>query len=195
MKEIFIATRNKGKVEEIKSFLRDLQIEFLSLLDRPEIPDIEETGKTFEENALIKAKSIYDIVNIPVLADDSGLEVDYLNGEPGVYSARYAGEKATDTENCKKLLVKLENVNTENRKARFRCVLVLYNGNDIEYFNGECEGRITEKMRGSSGFGYDPLFLPAGYTKTFAELDLETKNRISHRGKALQNLRDYLQSN
>jgi len=192
MKKIFIASKNKGKTDEIKYFLKGLKIEFHSFLDKPEIPNIKETGKTFEENALIKAKAVYDIVNIPVLADDSGLEVDFLDGEPGVYSARYAGENATDLENCEKLLRKLKNIKLKDRKARFKCVLLLYDGSSVRYFNGICEGHIASQMRGKGGFGYDPLFLPEGYTKTFAELDLETKNKISHRGKALQKLRDYL---
>ena len=194
MKKIFIASKNRGKIDEIKYFLKDFEVELLSPFDLSDIPDVKETGKTFEENALIKAKAIYDKINIPVLADDSGLEVDYLNGEPGVYSARYAGLNATDVENCQKLLDKLKDAAAENRKAGFKCVLVLYDGLIEKYFEGKCRGQIINQARGSKGFGYDPVFLPNGYDKTFAELDIETKNRISHRGKALQNLRIYLQS-
>jgi XTP/dITP diphosphohydrolase len=126
--KIFIASKNNGKIKEIKSVLNPLNIEVLSLLDRPDIDDIKETGKTFQANALIKAKEVYEKVNMPVLADDSGLEVDFLNGAPGVYSARYAGENATDIQNCEKLLKQLNGVPSDKRGAKFRCVLVLIDG-------------------------------------------------------------------
>jgi XTP/dITP diphosphohydrolase len=192
MKKIFIASKNQGKVKEIKSILSGFNIEFFSLIDSPNIPDIEETGTTFEENAFIKAKAVYDKVQIPVLADDSGLEVDYLGGVPGVYSARYAGKNATDAQNCKKLLVELDGVESKNRTARFKCILVLYDGVSKRFFEGACEGNIITSPRGTGGFGYDPLFVPEGYEKTFAELDLSTKNKISHRGKALASLKKFL---
>lgn len=185
MNKIFIATKNKGKVKEIISVLNSTGIEFSSLEDRLNIPEIPETGSTFEENAFIKAKAVYDIVNIPVLADDSGLEVDYLNGAPGVYSARYSGDGATDKQNCDKLLHELEAVKPGDRTARFKCVLVLFDGTKKLVFEGSCEGSITSSQKGDGGFGYDPLFQPAGYTKTFGELGPEIKNKISHRGKAL----------
>jgi XTP/dITP diphosphohydrolase len=193
--KIFIASKNKGKIKEIKSILGGLDIEFQSLLDKPEIPDVEETGKTFEQNALIKAKAVYEKVNVPVLADDSGLEVDYLNGAPGVYSARYAGNNATDKQNCEKLLSELSLVPADKRGAEFRCVLSLVEGNNVNYFEGVCRGKITDSLRGNGGFGYDPLFIPAGYTQTFAELDLDTKNKISHRGISLGKLKDFLREN
>lgn len=193
MKKIFIASKNKGKIKEIKSVLNNFNIEFFSLIDTPDIPDIDETGSTFKENAFIKAKALFDIVHIPVIADDSGLEADYLNGEPGVYSARYAGANASDLENCEKLLSELDDVEFENRTARFKCVIILYDGISERYFDGECEGHIINYLRGDSGFGYDPLFLPQGYSKTFAELDLNTKNEISHRGKALKSLHKFLE--
>jgi XTP/dITP diphosphohydrolase len=192
MKKIFIASKNKGKVKEIISILEGSGIELFSLLDRNDIPDIEETGTTFEENAYIKAKAVCDVVKIPVLADDSGLEVDHLNGAPGVYSARYAGENASDKQNCEKLLKELEGVEHKSRTARFKCVLILFDGNNKRYFEGKCEGKIDMSPKGNGGFGYDPLFQPEGYTQTFGELGPDIKNNISHRGKALARLKKYL---
>lgn len=193
MKKIFIASKNKGKINEIRASLVGLEIEFFSLLDTPDVHDIEETGSTFEENAFIKAKAVYDMVKIPVLADDSGLEVVFLGGKPGVYSARYAGENATDLQNCEKLLTELDEVPFDERTANFRCVLVLYDGISKRCFDGICGGHIITYPRGEKGFGYDPLFLPDGFSRTFAELDMETKNKISHRGKALSSLKNFLQ--
>jgi XTP/dITP diphosphohydrolase len=196
MKEIFIASRNTGKITEIREFLDRLgsNIKLKSLLDTPEIPDIEETGSSFEENAFIKAKSVYETVNIPVIADDSGLEVDFLGGKPGVLSARYSGENASDTENCDKLLNELSRVKPSERKARFKCVIIFYGESKTEICEGTCEGLIGMKPSGTGGFGYDPLFIPTGYTKTFAELPIEVKNEISHRGKALKKLENSLKS-
>lgn len=190
MDKLYIATKNKGKVKEIQFVLKDTGIEVLSLADAPEIPDIPETGSTFEENAFIKAKAVYDIIHAPVLADDSGLEVDHLNGAPGIFSARYAGEHASDSNNCTKLLTVMNDV--ENRGAGFKCVLVLYDGNSKHVFNGVCRGSINHEPKGENGFGYDPLFIPEGYTQTFAELDAVTKNSVSHRGKALIKLKQFL---
>jgi len=190
--KIFIASRNRGKIREIENSLTGLNISFSSLLDISDIQDIKETGKTFEENALIKAQASYNKVRIPVLADDSGLEADYLKGEPGVLSARYAGEVTDDLKNCRKLLKKFHGVSSSDRKARFRCILVFLDENVPKYFEGVCNGTIIEEMRGVNGFGYDPLFVPDGFSKTFAELDLETKNKISHRGIALQKLKNFL---
>jgi XTP/dITP diphosphohydrolase len=192
MKKIFIASKNKGKVKEINSMLEGSGIELFSLLDRNDIPDIEETGSTFEENAFIKAKAVYNIVKFPVLADDSGLEVDHLNGAPGVYSARYAGENASNKQNCEKLLSELEGVEPKDRTARFKCVLILFEGSNKRYFEGTCEGKIDISPKGDGGFGYDPLFQPEGYTNTFGELGPNVKNNISHRGKALARLKRYL---
>jgi XTP/dITP diphosphohydrolase len=192
MRKIFIATKNKGKIKEISYCLNGLGIEILSMQDKPDVPDIEETGKTFEENAWIKAKEFYDIVKMPVLADDSGLEVDYLNGAPGVYSSRYAGENASDDDNCIKLLMELKNADESKRTARFHCIAVYYDGKDKKIFDGVCEGHIIDQKRGTNGFGYDPLFVPEGYSQTYAELSDEVKNKISHRGKALQKFREYL---
>lgn len=191
MKKIFIASKNKGKIKEIKYSLDSLRFEFFSLLDTPDVPDISETGNTFEKNAWLKAKAVYEIVHIPVIADDSGLEVDALNGEPGVFSARYAGENASDDDNCNKLLANLANMEYEKRTAQFRCVIIYYDGFNKNVFDGKCSGHIITYQRGENGFGYDPLFMPDGYSLTFAELDPETKNKISHRGMALKKLISY----
>lgn len=191
--KIIIASKNKNKVEQIKEYLKDLNINFLSLYDFPEIPEIAEDGKTFEENALKKSKAVYSYTNLPSLSDDSGLEIDSLNGEPGIFSARYAGNNASDEDNNKKLLRELEN--SENRKARYRCVLSLYEQEEKNnFFEGSCNGEIVKEPKGKKGFGYDPLFLPEGFDKTFGELDLVIKLKISHRGKALNKLKNYLLS-
>jgi XTP/dITP diphosphohydrolase len=193
MNKLFIASKNKGKINEIRSVLSGLGIEFFSLLDTPDIPDIEETGTTFEENASIKAQAVFEIVKIPVLADDSGLAVEYLNGAPGVYSARYAGENASDSDNCSKLLNEMERAAYNERKASFICVIILFDGENKRVFEGACNGHIITYLRGENGFGYDPLFVPDNYSKTFAELDLDTKNKISHRGKALASVKKFLE--
>ncbi len=190
--KLILATKNKGKVIEIQEYLKDINPEISSLADMPNYPEIEETGSTFEENATLKAEQVFNNYKIMTLADDSGLEVDYLCGEPGVYSARFAGKDATDMDNCTKLLKEMDDVEPEERAARFKCVIILYDGNVKKTFEGVCEGRILTEMKGSDGFGYDPLFIPTGFEKTFAELDLTTKNEISHRGKALKQLKDYL---
>jgi len=190
-KQLFIATKNKGKIEEIKFCLRDINDDIKSFLDFPRIPEIDETGKTFEENALLKAKQVYDIVKIPVIADDSGLEVNYLNGAPGVFSSRFAGANASDDDNCKKLLVKLKDLPPSQRKAKFVCIIVYYNGAEKKVFEGECRGQIINSKRGTGGFGYDPLFVPDGYDQTYAELEPKVKNEISHRGRALKKFSVY----
>jgi len=193
MKKVFIATKNTGKVKQLRSFLVPMGYEIFSLIDAPEFPEIKETGTTFEENALIKAKALYDVVKIPVLADDSGLEVDLLQGRPGVLSARFSGEGATDEKNNAKLLKELGDSVLSERTARFRCIIALYDGLSARYFEGTCEGNIGFQLKGANGFGYDPLFVPGGYTQTFAELGVEIKNRVSHRGKALQSLVKFLE--
>lgn len=193
MKKIFVASKNKGKISEIKSYLSPLGFEIFSLLDTPGIPEIEETGTTFEENAKIKAKAVFDIIKIPVLADDSGLEVDLLEGRPGVFSARYSGIGANDEKNNTKLLAELGETELNKRTARFKCVIVMHDGLNNRVFEGECEGIIIFQPRGNRGFGYDPLFMPVGYTKTFAELGNDIKNEISHRGKALKSLVKFLE--
>ena len=192
MNKLILATKNKGKVREISEYFKDSGFEITGLDDN--FPDINETGTTFEENASLKAEQVYNQFKVLTLADDSGLEVDYLVGEPGVYSARFDGENATDLDNCKKLLEEMDDAEDEDRTARFKCVMVLYDGTDKHVFEGVCEGKIITEMRGNDGFGYDPLFVPNGFTQTYAELDLGIKNTISHRGKALKQVKDYLQN-
>ncbi len=193
MKTIFIATKNKGKVKEFESFFQKYHLKVKSLLDLSEDIEIIENGRTFKENAFIKAKTVCDIIKLPVLADDSGLEVEYLNNEPGIYSARYAGLHGNDLLNNQKLLEKLHGVPFEKRKARFVCALAIVypDGKTIET-EGECRGYIAEDMRGDRGFGYDPVFYLPDFNKTYAELSDEEKNMISHRGRALEKLEKVL---
>jgi XTP/dITP diphosphohydrolase len=187
---ILLATKNAGKTEEVLEILKGLPVEIKTLNDVPDAPDVVEDQPTFEGNALKKARTLAERYRSITLADDSGLEVDALDGRPGVYSARFAGEDATDDANNRKLLSELENVPDNRRQARFRCVMALVRPGGGEHtFDGTCEGRITRQTRGSSGFGYDPLFIPDGYTETFAEIGAEEKNRISHRAKALEKLK------
>jgi len=194
MKKIVIASKNEGKIKEIKNFLHGLDIEILTLNDFPDVPEISEDGRTFEENAMKKAKTVFEHSKLTTLADDSGLEVRYIGDEPGVHSARFSGDNANDRQNNEKLLDLLKDVQMDDRRARFKCVLVLYNSlyNNI-VFEGICEGYVIDEPKGELGFGYDPLFVPDGFTKTFGELDLVTKNKISHRGKALNSLRGYVE--
>ena len=183
-KTLIIATKNKGKVREIKHVLKPLKLKIISLLDLPKSPDIKENGRTFEENAVKKAVSISKIFKMPVLADDSGLCVDALNGRPGVRSARYADPNPSTQRLCAKLLKEMKSKN--NRKAKFVCVIAVADGRKIRLAKGVCRGTITGKMRGVNGFGYDPVFVPQGHSRTFAEVPLRLKNNISHRGKALR---------
>ncbi|MGE4504399.1 MAG: XTP/dITP diphosphatase [Desulfovibrionaceae bacterium] len=194
MTAVVLATRNKGKIREISALLQDWGIEVRGLDQYPEIGEIPETGETFEENARIKAEAVSRATGLVALADDSGLAVDALSGAPGVYSARYAGEEATDVENNAKLLDALADVPDEGRGARFVCVMVAMapDGTSIEA-RGEWPGVIARQTRGPGGFGYDPLFLVPGTGKTSAELAPEDKNSRSHRGKALAALRDIWQ--
>ncbi|MDD3521172.1 MAG: XTP/dITP diphosphatase [Actinomycetota bacterium] len=192
--EIVIATKNKGKVKEINHFFKNIDINFKSLNDYPQIPEIIENGNTFEENAIIKAKTTSEILNKPVIADDSGLQVDYLNGRPGIYSSRYSGIGATDKSNRLKLLGELESVKEPlKRTARFVCSMVLWESKKGLVFKtyGICEGTIGFKEKGEGGFGYDSIFIPSGFKKTMAQLTDDEKNSISHRGKALLNLHDF----
>ncbi len=192
MIEILLATRNKGKIKEIKAILEDLPIIIKSLSDYPNLPDVIEDGETLKENALKKAREIYEAILIPTIADDTGLEVDYLNKMPGVFSARYAGENVNYAENNKKLLKALENVPMINRSAQFRCVAVYKDNHFEKIVEGVCRGKITEHFRGTGGFGYDPLFIPDGYDNTFAELAGCVKNKISHRAMAFNGIKDFL---
>jgi len=158
-------------------------------------PEVEEDGATFEENALKKARSAVRFTGLWTIAEDSGLEIDALGGEPGVKSARYAGEGATDAERIRKVLGQLVAVRDERRTARFRCVMCIVDSAGTERcFEGRCEGRIAHSARGSSGFGYDPIFVPDGYDQTFAELGFGVKSKISHRARALQQVTEYLRS-
>jgi len=181
---IVLATNNKKKAEEFENILKGYNIEMKCVSDFGRLPEPVEDGDTFDENAYKKALHYAKVLGLPAIADDSGLVVEALNGEPGVYSARYAGEKATDEENCLKLLKKMEGMT--NRKAAFQCVLsvAVPSGPALTY-EGSCQGIITETMQGSGGFGYDPLFFYPELGKTFAEMTAEEKNAISHRGKAL----------
>ena len=183
--KLVIATRNKHKLEEIREIFHIPGLEVVSAFDFPHVPDVVEDGETFEANAVKKAVSLARATGLWSLADDSGLEVDALGGAPGVYSARYAGEPVSYPANNRKLLKELKS--TRNRRARFRCVIALSSlGGEARTVEGRCEGVIAHEERGQKGFGYDPLFVPEGYTTTFAEMDGESKNAISHRGRALQ---------
>ncbi|MDD2401820.1 MAG: XTP/dITP diphosphatase [Clostridia bacterium] len=185
--KLVVATRNKGKIKEIGKMLKDVNIEVLSLEDFSNIPEIEETGTTFLENALSKARVVSEVTNCLTLADDSGLEVDALRGQPGVYSARFAGEHSDDDKNNFKLLKLMDGVPFEKRTARFVSVIAIMTPEGKSYYTkGFCEGHILKQLRGTGGFGYDPLFYIAEIKKTMAEIDLEEKNKISHRGKALK---------
>lgn len=194
MKEIIIATKNKGKVKEFKQLFNQFGIQVKSLLELDtKLPDVEETGTTFAENARLKAEEISALIGKPVLADDSGLSVDALDGRPGVYSARYAGEPTNDVLNYEKVLKEMENVPEKKRSARFICVLAMaVPGEKTIFKKGTCEGIIAMAAKGNNGFGYDPIFIPNGYKKTMAELDETVKNKISHRFNALIQLETWL---
>lgn len=185
--QIVLATHNRGKMEEMAAILGHLPVELLTLDAFPEIGDIPETGNTLKENAFIKAETVHRLTGLSALADDTGLEVDALNGAPGIYSARYAGADATFDDNCQKMLKELHGIPVEKRTARFRTVIAFVNGGEKEWVEGVAEGRIIEEKRGIGGFGYDPIFYYPPLRKTFAELDSVEKNSISHRGKALRN--------
>lgn len=193
-RQLLLASRNPGKTVEIRALFSGLNLEILSLMDYPEIPETVEDGETLEANAIKKAVEACTRTGIPSIADDTGLEVYSLNMEPGVRSARYAGENVTYAENNAKLLTALGSLPDEARGARFRCVAAFADGNIVRTFEGECPGTILKELRGSHGFGYDPLFVPQGYDSTFAELDLLVKNRISHRARAFEALRSFILS-
>lgn len=189
MKTVIIATKNKGKAKEFESLFAAKGYEVKTLLDVQGSPDVEETGTTFEENAILKAEAISKLYDQVVIADDSGLIVDALDGRPGVYSARYAGEDKSDEANTSKVLRELEGVPTEKRTARFYCALAVASPNqDTVTVSGAMEGLITEQLVGENGFGYDPIFFVQEVAKTTAELSKEEKNKISHRAHALKAL-------
>lgn len=189
MKSIIIATKNKGKAKEFEQLFSKYGIEVKTLVDVPEIPDIEETGTTFEENAVIKAEAISKISSSYVVADDSGLVIDALEGRPGVFSARYAGPDKDDEANIDKVLGEMDGVQDEKRTARFYCALAIAGpGFETVTVNGTCEGLILNERHGSGGFGYDPIFYVPSEGKTMAEMSADRKNELSHRAAAMKNL-------
>lgn len=187
MKKFVVASRNKGKLKEIAEILEGLPFEVISMEEAGILKDIEETGSTFEENALIKATEVFKATGQMVMADDSGLEVDYLCGAPGIYSSRFAGEGATDSDKNNKLLQLLEGVPLEKRGARFVCTIAVVFPDGRHFtVKGTCEGKIAFGPQGENGFGYDPLFFLPEYGLTMAQMEPEEKNKLSHRGKALK---------
>ncbi len=192
--KIFLATENKGKVREIRKILAEVGVELITSGSEgvPSLDYPPEDGAGFTENALIKARYAFSVTGITSLADDSGIEVDFLGGAPGIYSARYAGLKATDDDNNDKLIRELSGVPADKRTARFRCVLALVGDGISETFDGVFEGVIAEAPAGGGGFGYDPLFYLPDKGMTSAEIQAEEKNRISHRAKALALLKEWL---
>lgn len=189
---VVLATHNRHKVDEIRDILAGLDIELLSLDAFPEIGEIEEDGDTLEENARKKARTVFEATHLLSLADDTGLEVEALGGRPGVYSARYSGEGATYERNNEKLLGELKGVPPERRKAKFRCVISIIGPRTDEIAVGEVPGTIIDAGRGTNGFGYDPLFMPDGYSITYAEMNSELKNSLSHRAMALDQAKKIL---
>ncbi len=189
MKTVLIATKNKGKAKEFEALFSPKGIKVITLLDIENAIDVEETGSTFEENALLKANAISELLNMPVLSDDSGLIIDALNGRPGIFSARYAGPEKDDRANYEKILEELKGVPAEKRTARFYCAIALVGPNmDPITVSGTCEGTIAEAPDGVNGFGYDPVFFVPEKQTTMANLKAEEKNKISHRANALREL-------
>lgn len=196
MIQLLVATTNPGKFAEFEAYLTQLPLEVLSLKSLERYPKVNEDGATFEENALKKARTLAEFSGLLTLADDSGLEVDALNGAPGIYSARYSGAEGNDAKNNEKLLHELRQVAEEKRAARFVCALALCDprGGDMKSWTvrQSCEGRIAFEVKGANGFGYDPLFFYPPLGKTFGEIDRATKATVSHRGKALKDLAELL---
>lgn len=194
LSQLLVATRNLGKVREFAELLVGLPVELRHLSEFPDIPEVEESGATFSENAALKAGGYSRLTGLWTLADDSGLEVEALGGAPGVFSARYAGADATDSQRIERLLAELNETGAHTRRARFVCVIALAHPltREMKFFTGTCKGSITSEPRGTGGFGYDPLFVPDGYTQTFAQLPTDIKNRISHRARALQPAASFL---
>ncbi len=192
MQTIILATRNPGKFREISAILANLPIRIVSLMEYPAIPDIEEDGITLEENALKKARKVFLETNIPALADDTGLEVYSLKMAPGVWSARYAGENVSYDDNNRKLLRELKKLPAKDRGARFRSVAAFVAADYEKTTEGICTGKIANGLRGSGGFGYDPLFIPDGYNVTYAEMLMDEKNKTSHRARAFMEMKKVL---
>jgi len=188
--KIVLATHNKDKCKELKDSLSGLNVQLLSLYDFPEIKEIIEDGSTLEENALIKAREVNKITGLPALADDTGLEVDFLNGKPGVFTARYAGENCTYLDNLNKLLNDMKKA--KNRNAEFKTVIAFVHKNMELVAFGNVKGIITKKIKGIGGFGYDPVFYIEDIGKTFAEMKIEQKNKISHRALAIEKMKNIL---
>ncbi|MHB9056783.1 MAG: non-canonical purine NTP diphosphatase [Paludibacteraceae bacterium] len=191
MKKIIFATNNKHKLKEVKEILGE-KVEIISLADIGCTEDIPETSDTLEGNAALKVQYVFDKFHMDCFADDTGLEIEALNGRPGVYSARYAGEPSNSQNNIRKILHEMEGMS--NRKAQFRTVIAFSEGSIIHYFEGVVKGRIANEPRGNAGFGYDPVFIPENHTKSFAELNPEIKNSISHRARAVKKFTTYLLS-
>lgn len=191
MRKFVLASANQNKIAEMRTILAPLRIELVAAIDFPELEEVIEDQPTLQGNALKKAVYTARQTGLPAIADDTGLEVEALNGAPGVYSARYAGLLASYDDNVQKLLSELQD--KRDRAARFRTVIALVIGNEEHVFEGVCEGEITKARQGTKGFGYDPVFRPAGYEKTFAELESYEKNKISHRGRAMRELMRFLE--
>ena len=193
-RELLLATRNAGKIRELRDLLEGAPFALRSLAEFPRVPEAEETGETFEENAAIKATFYGRATGVLTLADDSGLEVAALGGAPGVRSARYAGESSSYDVKIARLLEEMRRSGTEDRGARFVCVAALYDpaAGSLHTFRGECCGRIADEPRGAGGFGYDPVFVPDGYEETFGQLSSDIKQRISHRARAVMAAREFL---
>jgi len=190
--KLLIATKNEGKLKEIKALLKDLSVEVLSLKDMPEL-SLPEEGNDYFKNACHKAEAVSAAFSLTAIADDSGLEVDFLDGRPGPLSARFGGEEISDTDRNKLLLQQLQGIPQSKRTARFRCVIALsIPGEKTMTVEATCEGVIAQEIRGENGFGYDPVFYIPELGKTFAEIDKDVKNRISHRGKALREMKELL---
>ena len=192
-KDIVVATHNIDKQKEINRLLKDLDINVLGMESFPNIKNIDETGSTLIENSFIKSKTVHQITGLPCLADDTGLEVDALNGAPGVFSARYAGKNATYNDNVKKLLIEMNSIEEDLRTARFRTVITYVDGINEIYDEGLVEGKITRKPSGSGGFGYDSIFIPSNFEKTYAEMSKIRKSKISHRALALAKIKKRLE--
>ena len=186
--KVVIATHNKDKLKELKKGFSTLTIDLVDLFSFPEVGEIIEDGKTLKENALIKAKAVYDITGLPAIADDTGLEVDALGGKPGVFTARFAGENCSYSDNVNKMLKVMKNIKKSERGAVFKTVMAFYDGKEELFAEGFVKGIITENKKGLAGFGYDPIFYVVEEGKTFAEMTIEQKNIISHRGRAIKNL-------
>ena len=193
LSEVVFASHNAGKIKEIKELLQPFGINVKSALDM-ELPDVEETGSTFAENSLLKSQTIAELTGLPCIADDSGLCVDALNGAPGVYSARYAPNRDFD-KGMEKLLAEMAQSPNKSRKAHFSCVISLaFPNGGYELFEGRVDGYIAAEKQGSGGFGYDPLFIPDGFAKSFAQMSKDEKNQVSHRGRAVEKLKAYLKN-